>query len=53
MQFTEDCIRDAAMVALGKTTIEYQGREINFTDPFERLTIVDAIKKYAPQYTDA
>ena len=53
MQFTEDCIRDAAMIALGKTTIEYQGREINFTDPFERLTIVGAIKKYAPQYTDA
>jgi lysyl-tRNA synthetase class 2 len=52
MQFTEDCIRDAAMIALGKTTIEYQGREINFTDPFERLTIVGAIKKYAPQYTD-
>ena len=52
MQFTEDCIRDAAMIALGKTTIEYQGKEINFTDPFERLTIVDAIKKYAPQYTD-
>ena len=40
------------MIALGKTTIEYQGREINFTDPFERLTIVGAIKKYAPQYTD-
>ena len=53
MQFTEDCIRDAAMIALGKTTIEYQGREINFTDSFERLTIVGAIKKYAPQYTDA
>jgi lysyl-tRNA synthetase class 2 len=53
MQFTEDCIRDAAMIALGKTTIEYQGREINFTDPFERLTIVGAIKKYAPQYTDS
>ena len=53
MEFTEDCIRDAAMIALGKTTIEYQGREINFTDPFERLTIVGAIKKYAPQYTDA
>ena len=52
MQFTEDCIRDAAMIALGKTTIEYQGREINFTDPFDRLTIIGAIKKYAPQYTD-
>jgi lysyl-tRNA synthetase class 2 len=52
MQFTEDCIRDAAMISLGKTNIEYQGREINFTDPFERLTIVDAIKKYAPQYSD-
>jgi lysyl-tRNA synthetase class 2 len=53
MQFTEDCIRDAAMIALGKTIIEYQGREINFDKPFERLTIVGAIKKYAPQYTDA
>ena len=53
MQFTEDCIRDAAMIAIGKTNIEYQGREINFDKPFERLTIVGAIKKYAPQYSDA
>jgi lysyl-tRNA synthetase class 2 len=52
MQFTEDCIRDVAMIAIGKTTIEYQGREINFDKPFERLTIVDAIKKYVPQYSD-
>ena len=53
MCIRDSCIRDAAMIALGKTIIEYQGREINFTDPFERLTIVGAIKKYAPQYSDA
>ncbi|HYG31910.1 MAG TPA: lysine--tRNA ligase [Methylophilaceae bacterium] len=53
MDFTEDCLRNAAMEALGTPKFEYQGRELDFGLPFERLTIVGAIQKYAPQYTEA
>ncbi len=53
MDFTENCIRAAALAALGTAKIEYQGRELDLSQPFQRLTIVGAIQKYAPQYTPA
>ena len=53
MDYTENCIRAAAMAACGTAAVQYQGREVDFSKPFQRLTIVGAIKKYAPQYTDA
>ncbi|HEU4708611.1 MAG TPA: lysine--tRNA ligase [Methylophilaceae bacterium] len=51
MDFTENCLRGAALAALGTTRFEYQGRELDFGQPFERLTIIGAIQKYAPNYT--
>lgn len=53
MDYTEQCIRAAAMAACGTAVVQYQGREVDLSKPFERLTILGAIKKYAPQYTDA
>ncbi|HQR50839.1 MAG TPA: lysine--tRNA ligase [Methylophilaceae bacterium] len=53
MDFTEQCIRAAAIAAQGTATVIYQGREVDLSMPFERLTIVGAVRKYAPQYTDA
>ncbi|WP_136415300.1 MULTISPECIES: lysine--tRNA ligase [Oxalobacteraceae] len=53
MDFTEAVIRQAAIDAHGTATLTYQGRELDLSKPFHRLTIIDAIKKYAPQYTDA
>ncbi len=50
MDFTENCIRAAALAACGTATLQYQGRELDFSQPFQRLTIVGAINKYAPQY---
>jgi lysyl-tRNA synthetase class 2 len=52
MDFTEQCIRAAAIAACGVDKVQYQGREVDLSRPFERLTILQAIKKYAPQYTD-
>jgi lysyl-tRNA synthetase class 2 len=52
MDFTEQVIRQAAIDAHGTATLSYQGRELDLSKPFERLTIVGAIKKYAPGYTD-
>jgi len=51
MDFTEQLIRQAAIDALGTATITYQGRELDLAKPFHRLTITQAIQKYAPQYT--
>ena len=48
MQFTEDMFRDIATKVLGKTLLGYQGMEIDFGKPFDRLTMVEAVKKYAP-----
>jgi len=53
MDFTEQLIRQAAIDASGTATLTYQGRELDLAKPFHRLTICQAIQKYAPQYTDA
>ncbi len=44
---TEDMFRHLAKVVCGSTTITYQGTEIDLGKPFERLTMIDAIKKYS------
>lgn len=51
MDFTEQVIRKATIDAHGTATLTYQGRELDFSKPFQRLTIVGAINKYAPHYT--
>ncbi|MCA1326664.1 lysine--tRNA ligase [Herbaspirillum sp. alder98] len=53
MGFTEQVIRQAAIDAHGTATLTYQGRELDLSKPFDRLTITGAIVKYAPQYNEA
>ena len=52
MDFTEAVIRRAAVDAHGTACLTYQGRELDLSKPFQRLTIVGAINKYAPHYTN-
>jgi lysyl-tRNA synthetase class 2 len=52
MDFTEAVIRRAAIDAHGTASLTYQGRELDLGKPFQRLTIVGAINKYAPHYTN-
>ena len=47
MELTESMFRYLAEKVCGSTRISYNGIEINFGKPFERLTMNDAIKKYA------
>ena len=47
MDLTEDMFRHLAKVVCGSTTITYQGTEIDLGKPFERLTMIDTIKKYS------
>jgi lysyl-tRNA synthetase, class II len=53
MDYTEALIRHTAVAAAGSTTVTYQGQEIELGKPFDRLTIVDAIRTYHPEYTVA
>ncbi|MDR0563803.1 MAG: lysine--tRNA ligase [Azoarcus sp.] len=53
MDFTEGLIRHAAREALGTETFNYQGRTLDFSAPFARLTITGAIRKYHPGFTEA
>ena len=52
MNFTEYLIRETARRTTGSAKIEHQGRELDLESPFERLTIVQAILKHAPQYSE-
>jgi len=46
MTFTEALIRDAAEKSVGSLLLSYGGREVDLSEPFERLTIVEAICKH-------
>ena len=47
MDLVEELFRTVANNVLGTTTISYDGVEIDLAKPFERLTMLDAVKKYA------
>ncbi len=47
MDLTENLYRTVAQNVLGTTTITYNGIEMDLGKPFERITMVDAVKKYA------
>ncbi len=47
MDLTENMYRYVAKKVLGTTTIVYNGIEMDLGRPFERITMVDAVKKYA------
>lgn len=47
MDLTENLYRHVAQEVLGTTTITYRGVEMDLGKPFERITMVDAVKKYA------
>ena len=53
MDFTEQVIRAAAIAATGSTTVRYGERTLDLGAPFARMTIVEAIRAHAPQYTEA
>lgn len=52
MEMTENIIRACAQQVSGSLKITYNNQEVDLEKPFERLTIIEAIKKYNPQYTD-
>ena len=51
MDFTEGLIRQAAREALGTETFGYQGRTLDLSKPFRRMTTVEAIHYHHPGYS--
>ncbi len=47
MDLTENLYRYLAQEVLGTTTITYNGIEMDLGKPFERITMVEAVKKYS------
>ncbi|MEO8133247.1 MAG: lysine--tRNA ligase [Betaproteobacteria bacterium] len=50
MDLTETLFRELAMEVLGTTTFTYQDIPVDFAQPFDRLTMAQAIAKYNPKY---
>ncbi|MEQ8956178.1 MAG: lysine--tRNA ligase [Gammaproteobacteria bacterium] len=53
MDLSEDLLRSMARQLLGSTTLQYQGIEFEFGQPFERLTVNQAIVRYCRLDDDA
>ncbi len=47
MELTENIVAHMAIKATGSSKINYQGKEIDFTPPWRRLSMQDAVKEYA------
>ncbi len=48
MDFTESMLRDLTQTILGTTEISYQGRRYDFSQPFQRMSVREAILHYGP-----
>ena len=46
MRLTEEVVSGVAQEVLGTTQVVYQGQELNFAPPWNRITMPDAVKKY-------
>lgn len=46
MDLTEDLINECTKAVCNSETIIYQDNEINFSKPFKRITMIDAVKEY-------
>jgi lysyl-tRNA synthetase class 2 len=47
MKQFEDLVAHVAKVITGDTKLTYQGKELDFTPPWPRLTVLEGVKKYA------
>lgn len=47
MRLTEEIVSRTALAVLGTMKITYQGQEIDLTPPWNRMSMSDAVKKYA------
>ena len=48
MDFCEEMLRATVFAALGHTHVNYRGQDIDFLQPFQRLTMRESVKRFAP-----
>jgi lysyl-tRNA synthetase class 2 len=48
MDFCEEMLRATVFSALGHTHVKYRGQDIDFSQPFVRLTMNESVKRFAP-----
>ena len=51
MDLTEAMLRGACETVVGDTKIDYQGQVLDFSKPFQRLTLLDSISHFNPEIT--
>lgn len=47
MRITENIVANMAQVATGSMVVNYQGKVIDFTPPWKRISMIDAVKEYS------
>jgi lysyl-tRNA synthetase class 2 len=50
MDFCEEMLRTTVFSALGHTHVKYRGQDIDFSQPFERLTMREAVAQHWPSF---
>ena len=53
MDYTEELLRTVAQELLGTTSLPYGEHTVDLSKPFERLTVVQALRKYHPHMSEA
>jgi len=53
MNLTEDLMRKLCETVLGATTVHCQGEDYDFSKPFQRLTVIEAIMKFNSGFNEA
>lgn len=53
MDLTEDMLRTVTQNVLGKSQVHYQGLDIDFSQPFKRMTVKESILEFNPDLTEA
>jgi lysyl-tRNA synthetase class 2 len=50
---TEAMLSEMAVAVTGGSTVHYQGQDIDFSGPYERLSVEEAVRRYNPKLSDA
>jgi lysyl-tRNA synthetase class 2 len=53
MDLTEQMFRELTLHLTGETSLNYQGQEISFAGPFERLSVEQAVRRYDTRLSSA
>jgi lysyl-tRNA synthetase class 2 len=53
MALTEAMLSEMAVAVTGGSTVQYQGEDIDFAGPYERLTVEEAVRRYNPKLAGA